>query len=265
MARTSTEQPRPALTVSRDEARKRIQQQIDRAKELPNVSINENYVARRWYEYAAKLLRQICTTDELTDEFTGRSGASWGDVDISVGHFLERLRSIYQRVELYPEELPEPSRTVSSDPLLVLEHLISRFHTVARQLRRRYNNRVTLDVNDEYDVQDLLHALLQIHFDDIRAEEWTPSYAGSSSRMDFLLKTEKIVVEVKKTRSGLGAREIGEQLSVDIVKYRSHPDCKCLICFVYDPEEQIPNPRGLEQDLSEPVGGIDVRVYVIQR
>jgi REase_DpnII-MboI len=52
-------------------------------------------------------------------------------------------------------------------------------------------------MKDEYDVQDSLHALLKLHFDDVRREEWTPSYAGSQSRMDFLLKREKIVVETK--------------------------------------------------------------------
>ena len=62
----------------------------------------------------------------------------------------------------------------------------------------------TLDVQDEYDVQDLFHALLHIHFEDIRPEEWAPSFAGASSRMDFLLKQEQIIIEIKKnpTRTG---------------------------------------------------------------
>ncbi len=72
-----------------------------------------------------------------------------------------------------------------------------KFHDVARQLRQRHEERNTLEVEDEYDAQDLLHALLRLFFNDIRAEEWTPSYAGGSSRMDFLLKRERIVVEVK--------------------------------------------------------------------
>ena len=42
-------------------------------------------------------------------------------------------------------------------------------------------------MEDEYDVQDLFHALLTIYFEDIRKEEWSPSYAGGASRMDFLL------------------------------------------------------------------------------
>ena len=56
----------------------------------------------------------------------------------------------------------------------------------------------------------------QLHFDDIRPEEWTPSYAGSSARMDFLLKKEQIVLEIKKTRKGLVAKEAGEQLIVEL-------------------------------------------------
>jgi len=134
-------------------------------------------------------------------------------------------------------------------PLTVLEQLCERFHLVARQLRSRRESRPTLDVHDEYDVQDLLHALLFIHFEDVRTEEWTSSYAGKSSRVDFLLKREQIVVEVKKTRDGLGAKEVGNQLLEDIARYQSHPDCKALVCFVYDPEGLVANPRGLENDL----------------
>jgi hypothetical protein len=137
----------------------------------------------------------------------------------------------------------------SMDSALLVEQVCNRFHLVARQLSSRYENRQTLIIQDEYDVQDLLHAILWLHFDDIREEEHTPSYAGKSSRMDFLLKRESIVLEAKKTRQGLGAKEVSTQLIEDIDRYKSHPDCKALFCFVYDPEGFIPNPRGLEDDL----------------
>lgn len=104
---------------------------------------------------------------------------------------------------------------------------------MARQLRCRYDNRETLTIEDEYDVQDLLHALLLLYFDDVRAEEWTPSYAGKSVRMDFLLKNENVVIEVKKTRLGLADKELGDQLIIDVDRYKVHPDCKRLICFIY--------------------------------
>ena len=163
------------------------------------------------------------------------------------------------------KESREQEEALSANPILIIERLISRFHTIVRQLRQRHNRRSTLKVTDEYDVQDLFHALLKMNFDDVRPEESAPSYAGSSSRMDFLLKTEKIVVEVKKTRANLHAKQIGEQLAVDILRYKAHQDCRNLICFVYDPEERISNPRGLEKDLSEPTEGMKVKVYVTQK
>jgi len=137
-----------------------------------------------------------------------------------------------------------------SKPIDIISNLCKRFHLVSHQLRSRHDSRGTLDIQDEYDVQDLFHALLHIHFEDIRPEEWTPSFAGASSRMDFLLKQEQIIIEIKKTRQGLDAKSLGNQLIEDIARYKVHQDCKTLICFVYDPEGRIANPRGIERDLS---------------
>ena len=133
--------------------------------------------------------------------------------------------------------------------LQILEQIFMRFHAAARQLRVRHAGRPSLTISDEYDVQDLLHVFLKLHFDDIRPEEWTPSYAGGSARVDFLLKAEKIVVEVKRTRATLGEKDVGDQLLIDRQRYQAHPDCKTLYCFVYDPEAVIGNPIGLESDL----------------
>lgn len=143
-----------------------------------------------------------------------------------------------------------------------IENICCGLHLVARKLLKRHKGRDTLAVADEYDVQDLFGALLALEFTDIRAEEWTPSYGGRSSRMDFLLKPEKIVVEVKKTREGLGARELGEQLLIDIGRYKAHPDCRTLICFAYDPDGLIANPCGIENDLNGNHNDLLVKVIV---
>ena len=80
--------------------------------------------------------------------------------------------------------------------------------------------------------------------------------------MDFLLKDEEIAIEVKMTRIGLKDKELGEQLIIDIAKYQNHPNCKCLYCYVYDPEGIIRNPRGMEKDLMEIDKGFPVHVFV---
>jgi hypothetical protein len=131
--------------------------------------------------------------------------------------------------------------------------LCRRFDTVARQLRRRHSGRATLDVNDEYDVQDLVHALLLVRFDDVRAESWNPSYLGGASRIDFLIPEAEIIVEVKKTRSGLTERKVGDQLAEDVTRYSdpaANRGASTLVCFIHDPDREIANPRGLETDLA---------------
>ena len=78
------------------------------------------------------------------------------------------------------------------NPLETIRNICDRFHFIVRQLRSRHDDRETLDVQDEYDAQDLFHALLHLFFDDIRAEEWTPSYAGKASSPSFLVMIHDI-------------------------------------------------------------------------
>lgn len=156
----------------------------------------------------------------------------------------------------------QPSQIeVDYDSILTLT--FNRFNIVATQLQRRYNNRKTIEIENEYDVQDLLHALLRLHFDDVRPEEPTPSSAGGSSRIDFFLKEEEIAIEVKMTRDNLRDKEIGDQLLIDIARYKEHPNCKTLYCFVYDPNHKIYNPTGLERSLNKKsTPELQVKVFI---
>jgi hypothetical protein len=161
-------------------------------------------------------------------------------------------------IELYLEQ----SGLLQQNGLALAKHLCQKFHSVALQLQRRHDARNTIVINDEYDVQDLLHSILKIHFDDIRPEQWTPGYAGGATRMDFLLKNEKMAIEVKKTGKNHCSPQIGDELIIDIAHYQQHPDCKALLCFVYDPAELIANPAELMNDLSGKHGELIVEVFV---
>ncbi len=152
--------------------------------------------------------------------------------------------------------------SINSNPQSAVNIITSRFHKVVRQIRKRYNNRETLNVRDEYDVQDLFHALLKLFFDDIRPESYVPEYAGGNSRIDFILKNENIAIEIKKTRETLKSKELGEQLIIDIDRYKVYPDIDTLICFVYDPDGWIDNPSGIENDLSGQRGNLNIKVTI---
>ncbi len=143
--------------------------------------------------------------------------------------------------------------------------LCKRFPLLVAELGHRHAGRSPLAPSDEYDVQDLLRALLRVHFDDVRPEEWNPSYGGVASRSDLLIKSEKLVIETKMTRKNLGQREVIEELTVDKAQYRTHPDCETLVCFVYDPEKRLTNPSALESDLSEVEERLATKVVVSPR
>ena len=146
---------------------------------------------------------------------------------------------------------PAPlSPQAGTDPVELVKTLCCRFHSVARQLRLRGEYRATLSVEDEFDAQDLLHALLRIQFDNIDTDEWTPSYSSGTPRMTLLLNDSRLAVIVKKTRPGLNAKDLSDQLQIDAERYRSHGRCTTLLCFMYDPEGRIGNPRGLEASLT---------------
>ncbi|MGK7894261.1 MAG: hypothetical protein AB4372_11710 [Xenococcus sp. (in: cyanobacteria)] len=184
------------------------------------------------------------------------STETFKDFPTKMGRLIETLNEPFNPSHDKPNDMD--SRKIIEK----IELLCNKFHQVARQMRSRYNNRGTLDISDEYDVQDLFHSLLTLYFDDIRKEESIPSNAGANSRSDFLLKPEKTLIEIKKTRKGLTRKEIGDQLTVDIQRYQSHPDCQTLVCFVYDPEGRINNPRGLEADLENVTDKIEVKVFI---
>ena len=117
-------------------------------------------------------------------------------------------------------------------------------------------------MEDEYDAQDVVHALLCLEFDEIRRETWQPGYAGGAAHTYFVAPRDRIIIEVKKTRQGVGAREIAGQLEHDALYYWTHPDCQILFCFVYDPEARVGDPYGLEKTLTREVDGQRVEVFI---
>ena len=158
---------------------------------------------------------------------------------------------------------------IRQEGLEKLEVIFDRFHTLFTKLCTQHHGSQKLKINgwdplttNEYDVHYALHALLSIYFDDIKPEEQTPSYAGSHARVDFFLRNEQIFIEVKKTRDNRRDTQVANELIQDIHRYKTHPGCKILVCFVYDPGRYIQNPTQLENDLSNDDDNIPVMVFI---
>jgi hypothetical protein len=256
--------------LTKDKAIEKLQQQVN---DISKIKTPADF--KKWRRDTEIVIEKVFTQEtrhskDFSDSFFSLDlGISYSSPSEFLQVFVKGieesravLNSLIQEVEDFYDDDVVP---VERNDLVIIEKFCSRFHLAARQLRSRHDARETIDIKDEYDVQDLFHALLTLEFNDIRPEEWTPSYAGGASRVDFLLKQEQIVVEIKKTRKDLKAKDIGEQLIVDIGRYKIHPDCKTLICFVYDPDGWIANPRGIENDLNGEHEGVGVKVIIAPR
>ena len=285
----------PKLIVSRSEAQQKLEAHIKKGREIAQRVITSeadmekaDAEGDKWRDYAIRLLASLFDSSSLADEYRDKTQqiSIGGSLDFTKERdffkdrmnnwWIKELESILESLDLMQEGpvVNQPAsannavreKDPQADALEKIALIVKRFHIVARQLRQRHNNRATLKIDDEYDAQDLFHALLRLFFDDIRDEEWTPSYAGGASRIDFLLKQEQVLVEIKMTRQGLTKeKDVGDQLIIDSERYRVHPDCKMLVAFVYDPQEYLSNPRGVERDLTKTINDVPVKVIVSQR
>ncbi len=176
-----------------------------------------------------------------------------------------RLRSRLNETTIVP--------STTRDAIGLVKRISLNFPLFARQLQKRRKDisvpgkkekqpRPTVEMKDEYDVQDALFAILRLFFDDVRDEVWTPTYADNQNRIDFVLPDFEIAIEVKHTGQSLTQRKIADQLIIDKEYYRQFTSCKNLVCFVYDPDLRLKNPVSIENDLSAEDDDFSVIVIV---
>ena len=178
---------------------------------------------------------------------------------------LGKLRRFHEMIDLQ-QVAPGVQRSAPSSEKSDLERLLfllGKFHRVAQKLRDRYDGRETLTITDEYDVQDLLFSMLHVDFDDIRKEEYSPSHAGGNSRIDIVLKTSDIIIEVKMATAKLKDKQLGDELLVDIGRYKEYPGAKRFVIFIYDRGDYVSNKRGMVRDLEkQSTPNFSVRVVI---
>lgn len=239
-----------------------------------NCRIPENYGSPDALAAALQELKSIVEgfKKQLGDIINNSGDRVAETVPITYRHILqtchatdETLRQIAEAAQALPSGPAEIISSARPSPLDVVQQIANRFPDVVARLKKRRKDREALIVVDEYDVQYIFQALLTVDFLDVRPEEPTPSVAGGTGRADTLLKSEKMVVEYKCTRAGLGDKELRKQIADDFLLYGKHEDCDILFIFVYDPTQQIQNPKGFEDDLTVKVDGLKELRIAIRR
>ena len=209
----------------------------------------------KWIQLAVRYLVQNHGGDASTERFKKVAENANGNYD---SHFHTMI-GILSSLECIP------TTNLKTNVGWVIESICTNFSKCAKALfdRRKEagNPRETLKINDEYDVQDLMYAILKLFFDDVRKEDYVASFLRRNSRVDLYLPEHEMYIELKMTRDGLSDKQIGDELSIDIVHYSKK--CKSLVCFVYDPGSRLRNPDGIINDLeSINIDGLETKVYI---
>ena len=103
----------------------------------------------------------------------------------------------------------------------MVERLCCRLPNAARiLLSRQRKNKSPFLIEDEYDVQDLLHALLRAYLKYSVQEDPLPKVAGTKSgRADISIEELGVLIEVKFVRSPEDQKSIFTDFSQDLVLY----------------------------------------------
>jgi hypothetical protein len=127
---------------------------------------------------------------------------------------------------------PDPS---ISDTALVLQ-ICQRIQYSARILSNRTRKGKTpFLIEDEYDVQDLLQAVLKAYLKYSVQEDTLPKVASTkSSRADISIEDLGILIEVKYVRESGDQRRIFEEYSEDLELYSKWPYLKTIIFLIYN-------------------------------
>lgn len=201
-----------------------------------------------WLMTCSQVLLKKFPDNELTKNFVSRAKNANGNHDKIFDDLMGILKSF---------EVIEGKSESKID--IILNSIFTHFHRLAKSLESRHESRETIKIKDEYDVQDLLQGILRLFVDDVRPEVCTPMYAGGNSRIDFYLPEYSMYIETKMTRKGLSDKKIGEELLIDIARYKE--SCDTLVCFIYDINNYLSNPYGLIKDL-EAMSQEDLKVKI---
>lgn len=131
----------------------------------------------------------------------------------------------------------EGRMTAAPEPdAALVERLCARLPQASRILAvRARKGKAPFEIGDEYDVQDLLHAMLRAYLKHSVQEDPLPKVAGAKAgRADLSIEALGVLVEVKYVRSPDDQKRIFEEFSQDLVLYAQWPHLSTLIYVVYN-------------------------------
>ena len=149
------------------------------------------------------------------------------------------------------------------DMALIL-HLCERLPLVARLLASRKRAKAAYEIDDEYDVQDLLHAVIRGYLKYSVDEEPLGKVGGvRSARADIAIADLGILIELKYVSGPTDQQRLVEEFAQDLLLYSAWPPLKTFVYLVYNASD-LRDPEALQRLQGETVlNSKKYRTYII--
>ncbi|MCJ7483488.1 MAG: hypothetical protein MUO31_11035 [Thermodesulfovibrionales bacterium] len=209
---------------------------------------------------------KITQTDEPQSVFEDRHNSRNRENGICDLATDRKMLPIWNGRDLTNELLfAEKKANFFDDDMTLIERVCKRISYAARILsNRQRKGKNSFEIKDEYDVQDLLHAVLRANLKYSVQEDPLPKVAGTkSSRADISIEELGILIEIKFVRSPDDQKVIFNAFSQDLVLYSAWPHLRKLLYVIYNAND-LSDPEALEK-LSGPkkISGKEFAVNVI--
>jgi hypothetical protein len=162
---------------------------------------------------------------------------------------IDGVQVVLGRLDDYPPDAEFRTggiETKSAD-IELAEVVSSRFKRAARSLLSRRAGKNAFEINDEYDAQDLLHAMLRCYFKyPVRENPLSKIAASVSTRADLCIDELGLIVEVKFAKGPRDQHRIEKEISEDLVFYTTWEPLKYLF-FVVVNSADLENAELLDQ------------------
>ncbi|WP_394927128.1 hypothetical protein [uncultured Robinsoniella sp.] len=149
---------------------------------------------------------------------------------------LERyLKDFYLFLEAFKEVVPDKRATLTADDLQAIK------------------------IENEYDLQHLLYAVLKPLYKDTRKEVTEDSGIGAV-RSDIKIASLNCIIEAKCTRTTMSLKKLTEEIEADIVHYSAG----FIYFYIYDRSKIIKDRQNFETNFNKYFDGKKVTVIILQ-
>lgn len=177
---------------------------------------------------------------------------------------LKELDSVIEQLQLKLQHGGMTPKMAPSAEIQLVMQLCGRLNHSAKVLNRRRAGKQPFEITDEYDVQDLLQAILRAYFKYSISEEPISKLAGSSSRADFAIQDLGVIIEAKYVHGPNEQDRISKQFAEDVQAYSLWAHLEHFFYVVYGADD-LKDPELLDQ-LTGPkeANGRRFRAYIVR-